>query len=108
MLLISRYREELHGHADRHAAMAVALRRAGPAILASATTVIAGLLCLFAADLNSTRSLGGVGAIGRGRSGHSCPATRPRCAERAPAGPRSARPLPAVHGWCGPAPRWRW
>ena len=64
LLLIARYREELRRHADRHLAMAVALRRAAPAILASAGTVVLGLLCLFAADLNSTRSLGGVGAIG--------------------------------------------
>src|SRR6266487_4641731 len=35
LLLIARYREELRRHADRHEAMAVALRRAGPAIIAS-------------------------------------------------------------------------
>jgi putative drug exporter of the RND superfamily len=64
LLLIARYREELHHHADRHVAMAVALRRAGPAIVASAGTVTVGLLCLLLADLNSNRSLGGVGALG--------------------------------------------
>ena len=36
LLLIARYREELRRHEDRHEAMAVALRRAGPAIIASA------------------------------------------------------------------------
>jgi len=36
LLLTARYREELRRHADRHEAMAIALRRAGPAILASA------------------------------------------------------------------------
>ena len=38
----------------RHEAMAHALHRAAPAIIACAATVIAGLLCLLAADLNST------------------------------------------------------
>ena len=39
LLLTARYREELRLHEDRHEAMAVALRRAGPAIVASAGTV---------------------------------------------------------------------
>ncbi len=64
LLLVARYREELRRHADRHEAMAVALRRAGPAIVASASTVIAGLLCLLAAETNSTKGLGPVAAIG--------------------------------------------
>lgn len=64
LLLIARYREELRRHEDRHAAMAVALRRAGPAILASGLTVIASLLVLLVAELNSTKSLGPVMAIG--------------------------------------------
>src|SRR5207253_8739613 len=50
LLLIARYREELRRHADRHQAMAVALRRAGPAIIASGLTVVAGMLCLLAAE----------------------------------------------------------
>jgi len=64
LLLIARYREELRRHRDRHEAMAVALRRSFPAILASAATVALALLCLLAAELNSTRSLGPVGAVG--------------------------------------------
>ena len=44
--------------------MAVALHRAGPAIIASAATVAAGMLCLLAAELNSTKGLGPVAAIG--------------------------------------------
>src|SRR4051812_36361281 len=64
LLLVARYREELRRHADRHEAMEVALHRAGPAILASATTVIAGMLCLLLAQMNSTRGLGPVAAIG--------------------------------------------
>ncbi|MFC8370552.1 MULTISPECIES: MMPL family transporter [unclassified Streptomyces] len=64
LLLIARYREELHRHEDRHAAMRVALRRTFPAVLASAATVAVGLLCLGLADINSSRSMGLVGAIG--------------------------------------------
>jgi putative drug exporter of the RND superfamily len=64
LLLIARYREELRRHADRHEAMAVALHRAGPAIIASGSTVILSLLCLLVAELNSTKSLGPVMAIG--------------------------------------------
>jgi putative drug exporter of the RND superfamily len=64
LLLIARYREELRRHADRHQAMAVALGRAGPAILASGSTVILSLLCLLVAELASTKSLGPVMAIG--------------------------------------------
>ncbi|MGW3601186.1 MMPL family transporter [Micromonospora sp. NPDC005161] len=64
LLLIARYREELRRHADRHAAMAVALRRSIGAIAASAATVAIGLLCLLAAQLPSTRGLGPVGAVG--------------------------------------------
>ena len=64
LLLVARYREELRRHTDRHEAMAIALRRAGPAIVASASTVIAGLLCLLIAESNSTRGLGPVAAIG--------------------------------------------
>jgi RND superfamily putative drug exporter len=64
LLLIARYREELRRHEDKHEAMAVALGKAGPAVLASGGTVIMGLLCLLAADLNSNRSLALVGALG--------------------------------------------
>jgi RND superfamily putative drug exporter len=64
LLLTARYREELRRHADRHEAMAVALRRAAPAIIASAATVILSLLVLLVAELNSTKSLGPVMAIG--------------------------------------------
>jgi RND superfamily putative drug exporter len=64
LLLTARYREELRRHEDRHEAMAVALRRAGPAIIASAGTVIVSLLTLTIAGLNSTKSLGPVLAIG--------------------------------------------
>lgn len=64
LLLVARYREELHRHRDRHEAMALALRRAGPVIFASACTVIAALLCMLAAEVNGTKGLGPIGAMG--------------------------------------------
>ena len=64
LLLISRYREELHGHEQRVDAMIAAWRGAAPAIGASALTVILALLCLTFGELNSDRSLGPVCAIG--------------------------------------------
>jgi RND superfamily putative drug exporter len=64
LLLVSRYREELHNYDSRIAAMTRAWRGAAPPIAASATTVIIGLLCLTLGELNSDRSLGPVCAIG--------------------------------------------
>jgi RND superfamily putative drug exporter len=64
LLLIARYREELRRQEDRHLAMATALRRAVPAIVASAATVAIGMLCLTFADMNSTSGLGPVISIG--------------------------------------------
>jgi RND superfamily putative drug exporter len=64
LLLVARYREELHNYEDRHEAMAHALHRAAPAVIASGATVIIGLLCLLFAGMNSTSSLGPVGAAG--------------------------------------------
>ena len=64
LLLTARYREELRRHEDRHEAMAVAVRRAGPAIIASGGTVILSLLTLAVAELNSTKGMGPVLAIG--------------------------------------------
>jgi RND superfamily putative drug exporter len=64
LLLVARYREELRRHDRRHPAMATALRRAGPAIIASACTVIIALLMLSFAQLGSTKGMGPVLAIG--------------------------------------------
>ncbi|GAB7037092.1 MULTISPECIES: MMPL family transporter [Catenuloplanes] len=64
LLLIARYREALHQHENVRVAMIHALRGAAPAIVASAATVVAGLLCLLVADLNSISGLGPVGAAG--------------------------------------------
>ncbi len=64
LLLVARYREELRRHENRHEAMALALRTAGPAIFASGMTVIAALLCLSLAEVNGTSGLGPIGALG--------------------------------------------
>ncbi|MFI5909683.1 MMPL family transporter [Dactylosporangium sp. NPDC051541] len=64
LLLVARYREELGRHDDRHAAMAEALRRSSPAIVASAATVAVSLLLLMLASLNSTAGMGPACAIG--------------------------------------------
>src|SRR3954466_1854561 len=64
LLLVSRYREELRRHDDKHEAMAIALETAGPAILASGLTVIAALLTLSIAEVNGTAGLGPIGAMG--------------------------------------------
>jgi len=64
LLIVARYREELRRHDRRQVAMAMALRRSGPAIVASGCTVIIALLMMTFAQLNSTKSLGPVLAIG--------------------------------------------
>jgi putative drug exporter of the RND superfamily len=64
LLIVARYREELRRHDRRHLAMATALRRAGPAIVASGSTVVIALLMLSFAQLGSTKGLGPVLAIG--------------------------------------------
>jgi RND superfamily putative drug exporter len=64
LLLIARYREELHRYRDRHEAMAHAVRGCLPAVAASAGTVCVATLCLVFGSLNSTRGLGPVVAIG--------------------------------------------
>lgn len=64
LLLVARYREELGRWALPRDAMAAALRGCGPAVVASSGTVAAGLLCLLAADLNSSRGMGPIAAVG--------------------------------------------
>jgi RND superfamily putative drug exporter len=66
LLLVSRYREELRRHEDKHEAMRIAITSAGPAILASGLTVIAALLTLSIAEVNGTAGLGPIGAMGVG------------------------------------------
>ncbi|MGZ4396894.1 MAG: MMPL family transporter [Gaiellaceae bacterium] len=64
LLLTARYREELRRHEDRHEAMRIAIRRAGPAILASSGTVVTALLCLSLARTNTIAGMGPVAAVG--------------------------------------------
>src|SRR3954453_21371793 len=66
LLLVSRYREELRRHEDKHDAMRVALQTAGPAILASGLTVIVALLTLTLAEVTGTSGLGPIGVLGVG------------------------------------------
>ena len=64
LLLISRYRDELRHHADRRDAMAKALVRTAEAVLASASTVVIGLLTLLLSAFPTTRGLGLACAVG--------------------------------------------
>ena len=64
LLLVARFREELHDHENTLTAMKVAWRASLEPIAASAATVILGLLCLLLSDLGNTRGLGPVGALG--------------------------------------------
>jgi len=66
LLLISRYREELHEYERPSEAMFAAWKASILAISASAATVVLGLLCLSFSELNSNKSLGPVAAIGIG------------------------------------------
>lgn len=66
LLLSARFREELHLHGDRFAAMRTAWRHSVEPIAASGTTVALGLLVLLFSDLTNNRALGPVGAIGIG------------------------------------------
>ena len=64
LLLIARYREELHHDESRFHAMKVALRGVAEPIIASGSTVSIGLLVLLLASLQNNKGLGPVGAIG--------------------------------------------
>jgi RND superfamily putative drug exporter len=64
LLLISRYREELHHHSTPVAAMRAAYKGTFEPIVASGATVAIGLLVLLLSDLSGNRGLGPIGAIG--------------------------------------------
>lgn len=64
LLLIARYREELHHHESRFESMRAAYRGVFEPILASGSTVAISLLVLLLSDLSSNRGLGPIGAIG--------------------------------------------
>ena len=66
LLIVARYREELRREQDKHVAVATAMRTAGPAIVASAGTVMVGLLCLSLAEVTGTNGLALIGAMGVG------------------------------------------
>ncbi len=64
LLLIARYREELHLHESRFSAMRAAYKGVWEPILASGSTVAISLLILLFSQLSNTAGLGPVGAIG--------------------------------------------
>jgi RND superfamily putative drug exporter len=64
LLLVHRYREELQRGRSHHDALPTALSESIPAIAASGGTVIAAMLVLLVADLQSTHWLGPILAIG--------------------------------------------
>ena len=64
LLLIARYREELHHHESRFDAMRSAYKGVWEPILASGSTVAISLLMLLFSQLTSTKGLGPIGAIG--------------------------------------------
>lgn len=64
LLLVARYKEELHDRESTWAALRIAWRATLPPIAASAATVILGLLALTFAQLKGTSGLGPVAALG--------------------------------------------
>ena len=64
LLYVARYREELTKHATAWKATLAAVKASLEPVFAAGGTVIVGLLCLLASDLNSNKALGPVGAVG--------------------------------------------
>lgn len=64
LLLVARYREELRVSEDKWTATLAAVRGSVEPIVASGSTVIAGLLMLLLSDLKSNSTLGPVASIG--------------------------------------------
>lgn len=64
LLYTARYRESLQSEDTRWRATIAAWKRTWEPVLASGSTVIAGLICLLLSDLASNRQLGPVAAIG--------------------------------------------
>ncbi|WP_074025574.1 MMPL family transporter [Corynebacterium crudilactis] len=64
LLYVARFREELRVHQDKALATGKAIRASVEPILASGSTVIAGLLCLLFSDLKSNSTLGPVASVG--------------------------------------------
>ena len=122
LLLVARYREELRRHEDRHEAMAEALRRAGPAIIASGATVIVEHALPAGGRVRGHLRArpGGRDRHRRRPAGHDHPAARAAgdlrpvdllagaaqvrlggADARAASGPGSASGSPSGRGWCG-------
>lgn len=64
LLIVARFREAIAAGESRFEAVWNALRRSLEPILASAGTVVVGLLCLMFSDLNSNKALGPIAASG--------------------------------------------
>ena len=64
LLLVSRYREELHKYAVHTDAIGAAIKGVRAPIIASAATTSIGLMCLLLSELNSNKSTGPVSAVG--------------------------------------------
>src|ERR1700744_545580 len=119
LLLIHRYREELRQHERTEEAMAAALRRTLPVLLASAATVTIGMLCLLAAKSASLQGLGpvGAGSIVSGLLGGITvlpgillvigrPVFWPRVPRCGQAGREDSRVWSAVGRWVSARPAW--
>lgn len=64
LLLISRYRDELRRHENRHEAMAITVRRTVEPVVASSVTIFVGLITLLLSLFPTTRGLGLACAVG--------------------------------------------
>jgi RND superfamily putative drug exporter len=64
LLVVARFRDELRGTPDAHAAMTRAAQHTGPAILSAGAIVIVAMLVLALADFNATREMGPILALG--------------------------------------------
>ena len=64
LLLVSRYREELHKYSVHTDAIGAAIKGVRAPIIASSATTSIGLMCLLLSELNSNKSTGPVSAVG--------------------------------------------
>ena len=64
LLLVSRYREELHKYSVHTDAIRAAIKGVRAPIIASSATTSIGLMCLLLSELNSNKSTGPVSAVG--------------------------------------------
>lgn len=64
LLLVSRYREELHKYEAHTDAILAAIKGVRAPIIASSATTSIGLMCLLLSELNSNKSTGPVSAVG--------------------------------------------